>query len=78
MKAGKGLLIQEPGNNGGMIEQKDGEIAQYPGHKYYSLSTNHPQSAGEVAMSSIGSLRVYEMMLGLCFITIILNWILMP
>ena len=34
------------------------------------------KSAQEVAMSSIGSLRVYEMMLGLCFITIVLNWIL--
>ena len=78
LKAGKGLLIQEPGINEGMIEHKDGEIAQFPEPKYFSLSTHQPKSAGEVAMSSIGSLRVYEMMLGLCFITIILNWILMP
>ena len=70
-------MIQEPGINEGMIEHKNGEISQIPGHQYYSLSTN-PKSAAEVAMSSIGSLRVYEMMLGLCFITIILNWILMP
>ena len=41
-------------------------------------NTNNPKTAKEVAMTSIGNLRVYEMMLGLCFITIILNWILMP
>ena len=52
------------------------------GEETLSLSENkyHPhvpkKSAQEVAMSSIGSLRVYEMMLGLCFITIVLNWIL--
>ena len=59
------------------IENNDANIVSLS-DKYYLQPSNHPKSAGEIAMSSIGSLRVYEMMLGLCFITIILNWILMP
>ena len=78
LKAGKGILLQEPGNTDGIIEHKEGELAQFQDHKYLSPSTNHPKTASEVAMTSVGNLRVYEMMLGLCFITIILNWILMP
>jgi len=37
----------------------------------------HGKSAGEVALIPVGSLRVYEVMLGLCFVSIMLNWIFM-
>ena len=35
------------------------------------------RTAGEVAMIPMGDLFVYEVMLGFCFVTIIMNWILM-
>ena len=35
------------------------------------------KTASEVALIPVGNLRVYEVMLGLCFVSIILNWILM-
>lgn len=34
-------------------------------------------SPSDAALASIGSLKAYEMALGLCFVTIVLNWILM-
>ena len=71
LKAGKGVSL-DSGNNYGS-ETKSEEFLTHPEHRYYAQSH---KSAQEVAMSSIGSLRVYEMMLGLCFITIVLNWIL--
>jgi len=78
LKAGKGALNQDSINNLDM-EYRDEGIASGSDHKYQSQSSYPPRkTAEEVALSSIGSLRVYEMMLGLCFITIILNWILMP
>ena len=33
------------------------------------------RTAGEVAMIPMGDLFVYEVMLGFCFVTIIMNWI---
>ena len=71
------MITQEVGNaeTHGTIKETTGSLFE-PNH--YLQAPSHPKTAGEVAMSSIGSLRVYEMMLGLCFITIILNWILMP
>ena len=75
LKAGKGMMTQEVGNaeTHGTIKETAGSLTDH-----YLQAPSHPKTAGEVAMSSIGNLRVYEMMLGLCFITIILNWILMP
>ena len=35
------------------------------------------RTAGEVAMIPMGDLFVYEVMLGFCFVTIIMNWIFM-
>ena len=77
LKTGKGMMSQEVGNGEthGTIKETAGSLFE-PNH--YLQAPGHPKTAGEVAMSSIGNLRVYEMMLGLCFITIILNWILMP
>ena len=78
LKVGKGALGQESINKLEM-ENMDEGTASCSDHKYQSQSFNPSRkTAEEVALSSIGSLRVYEMMLGLCFITIILNWILMP
>ena len=71
------MITQEVGNaeTHGTIKETAGSLFE---PNPYLQATSHPKTAGEVAMSSIGNLRVYEMMLGLCFITIILNWILMP
>ena len=78
LKAGKGILNQDSTNNMEIEYRDEGAAASILEQKY-SQSSNAPRkTAEEVAMSSIGNLRVYEMMLGLCFITIILNWILMP
>ena len=71
LKTSKGIPL-ESGNNFG-LDNKGDDILLSPDHHQYAQSH---KSAQEVAMSSIGSLRVYEMMLGLCFITIVLNWIL--
>ena len=71
LKTSKGIPL-ESGNNFG-FDNKGDDILLSPDHHQYAQSH---KSAQEVAMSSIGSLRVYEMMLGLCFITIVLNWIL--
>merc|ERR1712198_478323 len=71
LKTSKGIPL-ESGNNYG-FDNKGDDILLSPDH--YPYAQSH-KSAQEVAMSSIGSLRVYEMMLGLCFITIVLNWIL--
>ena len=71
LKAGKGVSL-DSGNSFG-YETKGEEVFTHPEHRHYAQSH---KSAQEVAISSIGSLRVYEMMLGLCFITIVLNWIL--
>ena len=78
LKAGKGSSMQEFDVTGVLPENTDAGISHIQQRSPHSFSTIHPKSASEVAMSSVGSLRVYEMMLGLCFITIILNWILMP
>jgi hypothetical protein len=73
LKGGKGSI------NNLEMEYRDEGIASCSDHNYQSQSSNPPRkTAQEVAQLSFGSLRVYEMMLGLCFITIILNWILMP
>ena len=71
LKTSKGMTLESGSNFG--FDNKGEDILLSPEHHHYSQSH---KSAQEVAMSSIGSLRVYEMMLGLCFITIVLNWIL--
>ena len=72
LKASKGISLDSANNFG--FENKGEETLSLSENKYYPHVPK--KSAQEVAMSSIGSLRVYEMMLGLCFITIVLNWIL--
>ena len=72
LKASKGGNL-ESGNIFGLDNKGDEMLTE---NKYYPHTYQTHKSAQEVAMSSIGSLRVYEMMLGLCFITIVLNWIL--
>ena len=78
LKAGRGSSLQDPDVAGVLLDHTEAGVSHIQQQSPHSFSAIRPKSAIEVATSSVGSLRVYEMMLGLCFITIILNWILMP
>ena len=60
-------------------KQLESEVGKQKSHPFDAQkATSSPlqgKTASEVALMPVGNLRVYEVMLGLCFVSIILNWI---